>query len=156
LANYDENPKQLTNTGFTLIELLVVVLIIGILAAIAVPQYQKAVERSRMAETFQVLGDLSSAQQVYYMQHGVFAVDVDELNSGDISFSLPQDGAYSFAFEGNANDAAMYADRLSGMYAGGWIGVEIDQNGNMRKSCEDPPDKTGFCAIAESAGYEPR
>ena len=45
-------------------------LIIGILAAIALPQYTKAVEKSRAAEAMQVLGDLATAESLYYMANG--------------------------------------------------------------------------------------
>ncbi len=59
--------------AFTLLELLVVVLIIGILAAIALPQYKLIVERSRMAEAVTILKAIASAQDRFYMINNRYA-----------------------------------------------------------------------------------
>ena len=64
--------------AFTLIELLVVVLIIGILAAVAVPQYQKAVFKSRWAEAFVNMKALGDAMKVCELEHGK-----TDLNAGN-------------------------------------------------------------------------
>ena len=58
------------NRAFTLIELLVVVLIIGILAAVAVPQYQKAVEKSRITQALTFLNAVYKSYQLCVLQHG--------------------------------------------------------------------------------------
>jgi prepilin-type N-terminal cleavage/methylation domain-containing protein len=58
--------------GFTLIELLVVVLIIGILAAIAVPEYFKVVEKSRAAEAISTFDTIRGSEERYMAQTGSY------------------------------------------------------------------------------------
>ena len=72
--------------AFTLIEILVVVLIIGILAAIAVPQYKFAVEKSQVAQVLSAVADIVQAQEFYYLANGHYTKKIEDL---DININFP-------------------------------------------------------------------
>ena len=66
--------------GFTLIELLVVVLIIGILAGVAIPQYEVAVKKSRLSANISIVRTLADAEEAYYMANGAYTGLVTQLD----------------------------------------------------------------------------
>ena len=112
--------------GFTLIELLVVVLIIGILAAMALPQYFKAVERSRMTEAVTLMDSIAKAQRRKFLQTNHYANDFRGLDvspkgaTGDLYFTKgdPQTGAGGNGFrirlviDGSFRSGILSANRM--------------------------------------------
>ena len=101
--------KNLNRKGFTLIEMLVVVLIIGILAAVALPQYFKAVEKSRSAEALSVMGSIAAAMERYRLasSDNTYTTDVSKLD-----IELPDVGSGGTG-SGNANGSTWYSKNFT-------------------------------------------
>ncbi len=127
--------------GFTLIELLVVVLIIGILSAVALPQYQVAVAKARFATMQPIVTALVQAQNIYHMENGIYSssfsdLSIDPPGGGTISPDSSGDGEiitykgfYCRLVNVNTDSVSVYC---SGK---GYYRVEIGANNEHKRYC---------------------
>ena len=117
--------KQIKNQnhklGFTLLELLVVVLIIGILSAIALPQYNKAVMKSRYATLKNLTTSISRSQDIYYLTNGEYATKFT-----DLDVEMPNN-----VLNTDTNDE----DHVSDQYNYDWGYCAIRRNGSGNTQC---------------------
>jgi type IV pilus assembly protein PilA len=98
---------QREESGFTLIELLVVVIIIGILAAIAIPVFLSQRESARNSAVQSDLRNAATAQETYFTENSTYASNQGELetvgfrNSSDVAFSVNSSSSTTYCMDAN-------------------------------------------------------
>ena len=155
--------------GFTLIELLVVVLIIGILAAVALPQYQKAVDKARASEVVQLISTLQKATDLWILENSIPTQTVYMLNSNsteELSVDIPcqYEGGQPYCYiNKNTFSVEIYVNGTAAVYSYfdypnyQWVTIAAmrDANGKWTHTCGyDGSRGEAICKGLQGQGYE--
>ena len=127
LLTYIKNKKNTQQQGITILELLIVFIIIGILAAIALPSVLSQSAKAKQSEAKTYLGAINRAQQTFRMEEGTFAANMDELN---IELSTSTNN-YLYTMNGNTNQASVVADPMDNELLKGYSGLVFVNNGAL-------------------------
>jgi len=127
-----------TMRGITLMELMIVVVIVGILAAIAYPNYREFAARAKRNEAKAALLQIATNQERFYLQNGTFTLDLTRLGFSSDPFITDSESYSVQVNEANAANFRATANfRLGGAEAGKCLTFQIDGRG-QKISLPDP------------------
>ena len=125
--------KKINKKGFTLIEILIVVIIMGVLASIGIPQFAKALEKSKAADAREGLNHIYRAEIAYYgFRGGVYTNSMDEL--GPDVVLTKRYWNFSINLSPSADTFTVIATRKSGSHSGQTI--TLDEKTNLSGNWE--------------------
>ena len=143
-------------SGFTLLEVMIVVAIVGILAAIALPNYTESVTRSKLLEAQTKLGDLRAQQERYFMdnrtyQSGVTCGVDDPAILSVTNYNLDANSAFDFAC--TAATVTTYVITATGRAAKGMGSFVLNVNqANVKSSTGPAPWVAAACWFVRKDG----
>ncbi len=159
--------KQNKSGGFTLIELLVVIIIIGILAAIALPSFLNQANKARQTEAKTYVGSMNRAQQAFFLEQNSFTTNIPELalgidtdteNYDYLISSLATDANGNIVTAANigaSNNQATLKDYVGGVDVGTVTGADDGEATTLAVLCEEsgaPSDDFSPSSAASTAG----